>query len=293
MDKLIQAKSILIRRKKPEIWFHVKYGVNIYRGCTHGCIYCDSRSQCYGKEDFEVLEIKENAIVLLENELKRIRNKEVLGVGSMSDPYLPKERKYRMTRKMMETAYKYSFPVHLITKSDIVIDDLDLYKKIMDKSFANITFTITTVDDELAKIIEPSVTLPSDRLKAMKKLSDEGVYTGVALMPVLPFINDDEKGLVELIKKCHENGAKYIIAWFGMTLRDIQRDYFFDKLDIHFLGLKNKYMTSFGNSYECNSLNYKKLWQVYKKETLKYGIITKMSDLEYDKKAGYEQLTLF
>lgn len=293
MDKMIKAKSILIRRKNPECWFYVKYGLNIYRGCSHGCIYCDSRSQCYGKEDFEVLEVKENAIELLENDLSKIRKKGILGVGSMSDPYLPKERKYRMTRKMMELAYKYNFPVHLITKSDIVIDDIDLYKKINEKSFANITFTITTSDDELVQKIEPNVTLSSKRLQAMKKLSDEGIYTGVALMPILPFINDNESNIKQLVKKSYEYGAKYIIASFGVTLRDIQRYYFYEQLDKHFPGIKGKYMNTFGNSYGCNSPNNKKLWSVFKNETEKYGLVIKMKELKHKNSKEDEQLSFF
>lgn len=293
MEKIIKAKSILMRRKSPEYWFYVKYGINIYRGCSHGCIYCDSRSQCYGKEDFEVLEVKENAIELLENELRKIRKKDILGVGSMSDPYLPRERKYRMTRKMMELAYNYNFPVHLITKSDIVIDDIELYKKINEKTFANITFTITTSEDELAKKIEPNVTLSSKRFQAMKKLSNEGIYTGVALMPILPFINDNESNIKQLVKMSYENGAKYIIASFGVTLRDIQRYYFYEQLDKHFPGIKRKYMNTFGNSYGCSSPNNKKLWSVFKNETEKYGLVIKMKELKHKKNKDDEQLSFF
>jgi DNA repair photolyase len=250
MIKPIQAKVMLSPVKQPDSWFGLKYNMNLYRGCQHQCIYCDSRSECYQIEKFNDILVKENAIELLEDELARKRVKGTIGTGSMNDPYMPLEAKLNLTRRALELIARFRFPVHIITKSDLVLRDLDLLRRI-NEVYAAVSFTITTGDDPLAKKLEPGAPTPSARFQAMKTLAENGILAGVTMMPILPFIQDNLENITQIVTRAHESGASYILPSFGVTLRDRQRAYYYDKLDRHFPGLRQKYERRFGDRYFC------------------------------------------
>ncbi len=276
MIKDIQAKTLLARVKGPDDWFGLYYNFNLYRGCQHQCIYCDSRSECYQIEDFnhDVL-VKGNAIELLRKELAGKRVVGTIGTGSMNDPYMPLEAEKRLLCRALETIAEFHFPIHIITKSDLVLRDLDLLLQIS-QVYAAVTFTITTRDDGLAKILEPGAPVPSRRLSAMRALSEKGILTGVTLMPVLPFIEDDEENIASIVSCAHENGAAYILPAFGMTLRDRQRAYYYDKLDKHFPGLRGRYEKAFGERYSAKARDHDRLEAVFTTLCRQYGIATRM-----------------
>lgn len=258
MIREIQAKVLLAHVHQPEPWFGLRYNKNIYRGCQHQCIYCDSRSECYQIENFNDVLVKVNAIDLLRKELPRKRVKGTIGTGSMSDPYLPLEMERGLTGQALQIIAEHQFPVHIITKSDLVLRDLDVLRKI-NQVYAAVTFTLPTVDDSQAKKIEPGAPLPSARLRAMQELAKHGILTGVTMMPILPLIGDSEENIAQIVAQAKANGAAYIIPSFGMTLRDRQRRYYYQKLDQHFPGLKQEYIRRFGNQYFAPAQNLSQL----------------------------------
>src|SRR5512136_1280948 len=219
MIKEIQAKVLLSSAKQLDPWFGIKYTMNLYRGCPHQCIYCDSRSECYQIENFADVLVKVNAIELLKKELPRKRVKGTIGTGSMSDPYLPLEATRRLTAQALDVIAEHQFPIHVLTKSDLVLRDLDALRTIS-RIYATISFTITTADDELGKKIEPGAPLVSRRFAAMARLAGAGLLAGVLLMPVLPFLEDNAENITAIVTRAKECGATYILASFGMTLRD-------------------------------------------------------------------------
>jgi len=271
----IQAKTILNHVKQPDTYFGLKYNLNLYRGCQHQCIYCDSRSECYQIENFADIQVKINAVDLLADALPRKRVRGTIGFGSMNDPYMPVEKKYLLCRQALDVIVRHQFPVHIITKSDLVLRDLDLLKKI-NQVYAAVSFTITAADDDLAKQIEPGAPSSSARFAAMRALADAGIHTGVTMMPILPFIEDTEENITRLVEMAHGSGAEYILPWFGMTLRAGSRDWYYDQLDKRFPGVKSKYIRQFGGRYECNSPDWRKLDKVFQKLVNEYGIKTRM-----------------
>ena len=277
--EFIKAKTILSKVKYGDEWYGVDYNMNLYRGCSHGCIYCDSRSNCYHIENFDIPKGKENALLILEKELSKKTDHGVVGIGSMSDTYNPLETKYEQTRGALKLLSKYNFGVSIDTKSDLILRDLDLLKEINSKNNVIIKFTITTPNDDLSKIIEPYVCVSSKRFAAIKKLTDNGIFAGIMMNPVLPFITDSELDIKKLVKLAHESGAKFIQTFMGMTLRENQRDYYYDKLDIHFKGLKDKYIKYYDERYNCAVPNYKKLYKIFTDECDKYGILYNMKDI--------------
>ncbi|MBP8083941.1 MAG: radical SAM protein [Spirochaetes bacterium] len=293
--KLIPAKTIVSGYCDNNNWFGNNYNMNIYKGCCHGCIYCDSRSDCYQIDNFDEVRSKENALVLIDRDLKSKRRKGVVGTGAMSDPYNPFEREYELTRGALELINKYGFGISIATKSDLVTRDIDLLKQISLHSPVLIKITITTCDDELSRKIEANAPVSSRRFEAVKKLSDNGIFAGVLMMPILPFIEDSEENIIKIIDKAHESGAKFIYPAFGVTLRQNQRDWFFAKTEKLFPGIKEKYIKTFGNSYECLSLNAKQLISTSKTECERLGIFYKMEDIIQGYKQGYSenQLSLF
>ena len=286
----IQAKVLLSHAKQPDPWFGIKYGMNLYRGCQHQCIYCDSRSECYQIENFntDVL-VKANAIDLLRKELASKRVKGTVGTGSMNDPYMPLEEKLNFTGRALAVIAEFHFPVHVMTKSDLVLKDLDTLCQI-NRVYAAVSFTITTADDELAKKLEPGAPLVSERFRAMKTLADHDIHTGVTMMPILPFIEDDEENIRRIVEQAHAHGAAYIIPWFGMSLRDRQRAYYYDKLDDLFPGLRQKYERAFGDQYHCAAPNADRLARVFNELCDRRGIATRMK--QYEPVAG-TQMRLF
>ena len=290
MIREITAKSILQDVKQPDPWFGLRYNMNLYRGCQHGCIYCDSRSQCYKIDNFDSeIVIKENAIPLLKKEIAKKKIKGPIGLGSMNDPYMPVEMEFELTRQALEVIAAHRFPVHVLTKSDLIVRDLELYKKI-NFVYAAVSFTITTADDNLAKKIEPAAPLPSARFQAMQKFASNGVMTGITLMPLLPYIQDNVDNIVDIIKAAKDNGATYIIPAFGVTLRDRQRDYFYQKLDKEFPGLKERYIKKFKNNYFCLPEKSRMLDMIFREQCYKYGIETKIKQFTPGEP---EQLALF
>ncbi len=294
--EFIECKTILTKVKQGNEWFGIDYNMNLYRGCPHRCIYCDSRSNCYHIENFDIVRGKDNALYLLEYELSKKKNSGIIGIGAMSDTYNPLELEYEQTRSALKLISKYNFGVSIDTKSDLILRDIDLLKEINSKNNVIIKFTITTPNDELSKIIEPNVCVSSKRLQAIKTLSDNGIFVGILMNPVLPFITDSEEDIKKLVRLAHLNGAKFIHTFMGMTLRENQRDYYFKKLDEHFPTLKEKYIKYYGDKYNCIVPNANKLYKVFKEECEKYGLLYNMKDIinayKYKRQKG-EQISLF
>jgi DNA repair photolyase len=263
MITTIYAKTILSTVKPgTDNWFGLRYNLNLYRGCQHGCIYCDSRSKCYGIKNFSDIEVKGNALALLEKEISSKREKGTIGFGSMNDPYMPLEKELEFSRQALKIISRHHFPVHLITKSNLVTRDIDLLKEIS-ALYTAVSITITTVDDTLSKQIEPGAPASSERFTAIKTLSKAGIYCGVLLIPVLPYISDQPRNIKEMVCRAKESGAQYMLGAMGMTLREGQREYYYQQLDKKFPGLKNSYMRLYGQQYSCNAPNHDMLRQVF------------------------------
>ena len=275
-----------------------KNGMNLYRGCSHGCIYCDSRSRCYQMDhDFEDIEVKSNGLELLEDALRRKRNKCMIGTGSMSDPYIPLEKELRYTRGALELICRHRFGATLITKSDMVLRDLDLLQEIHRKTRAVVQMTLTTWDDALCKIVEPGVCLTSRRFQVLKEFQKAGIPTVVWLTPILPYINDTKENLQALLECCVDAGVRGVL-WFGagVTLRDGNREYFYQQLDRQFPGMKEQYRKEFGNSYVAASRNDRQLSAMVKDTCGRYGILSEpdrvFAELQrFEEKEGGEQLS--
>ena len=275
-----------------------KNGMNLYRGCSHGCIYCDSRSECYHIEhDFEDIEIKENALELLEDALRKKRKKCMIGTGSMTDPYIPLELELQNVRKSLELIYKYGFGFTVITKSDRILRDLDLLKKINERAKCVVQMTLTTYDEELCRKLEPNVATTKRRYEVLKILQKEGIPTLVWLCPILPFINDTAQNIEGILNYCIDADGYGIICFgMGMTLRDGNREYFYSKLDKLFPGMKEKYISTYGDSYVLTSPNHNGLMKMFYKKCNDNNIVCDNNKIfEYLNKLEdkHEQLTLF
>lgn len=293
--EFIEAKTIISKMKYGAQWFGIDYNMNLYKGCSHGCVYCDSRSNCYQIENFDQVRIKKNAISILEKELASKRKKGVIGIGAMSDTYNPFEQKYEVTRNALKQISKYGFGVSIDTKSDLIVRDIDLLTEIAKKNNVIIKITITTTDDQLSKIIEPHVCKTSRRLKAIRTLSQAGLFVGILMNPVFPFLTDTEENIKNMVRLAHENGAKFIHTYMSVTLRENQRVYYYQQLDKYYPGLKEQYRKQYGNQYICKPKNVKELYQVFTKECKKYGILYQMKDIinAYQQAESKQQLTLF
>lgn len=275
-----------------------KNGMNIYRGCLHGCIYCDSRNRCYGfTHDFEDIEVKENAVYLLEKALRSKRKKCMIGTGSMCDPYIPVEEKLGLTRLCLEVIDQYEFGVAIQTKSTRILRDMDLLSSINRKAKAVVQMTMTTFDEELCKIVEPNVSTTKERFEALLQFKEAGIPTVVWLTPILPFINDTEDNIRGILDYCIRADVKGIICFdMGVTLREGDREYFYQALDKHFPGLKSKYIRTYGNAYEVPSPNAKALMKLFHEICDENGIMRDPMDCfaylnEFPEK--YEQISLF
>ncbi len=222
---------------------------------------------------FEDVEVKENYHELLKKELIK-RPKAMIGTGAMTDPYIPVEKRLKHVRKSLELIHRYGFGFTCITKSDLILRDLDLLKKINENSKAVVQMTLTTADDDLCKVLEPNVCPTSRRVEVLKTLNEEGIPTIVWLCPILPYINDTEENINGILDYCIDSNVYGIICMeMGMTLREGNREYFYEKLDEHFPGLKDKYINKFGNNYGLPSVNNKKLMAIFKKRTSENGIL--------------------
>ncbi len=284
----VQAKGIL----------SAKNGINLYRGCQHGCIYCDSRSVCYGIENFEDIEVKENSIELLETALRHKRKKCMIGTGAMTDPYIPLESELQFTRKALEVIDRHGFGVTVQTKSSSVLRDLDLLKSINSHSKAVVQMTLTTYDDSLCRIIEPNVSPTSERFHALEIFRDAGIPTVVWLDPILPFINDTAENITGILDMCIKAKVYGVICFgMGLTLREGNREYFYRQLDRHFPTLKEKYIRTYGNLYEINSPHNATLMELFHKKCEENGIVHDNSAIfrylsTYEDKSN-EQLSLW
>ncbi len=273
-------------------------GMNIYRGCSHGCVYCDSRSLCYQfTHPFEDIEVKKNAPELLEAALRSRRRKCMIGTGSMSDPYMHIEEELRLTRRCLEIIHQYGFGVAIQTKSDRILRDIDLLDEINRQSKCVVQMTLTTYDDELCKILEPNVCNTKRRIEVLEEMQKRGIPTVVWMTPILPFINDTEENVTAILNECARVGVKGVIDFgMGMTLRDGDREYYYAALDRHFPGMKERYIRRYGNAYEVPSPNAPALRKIMQRICEANGMLASpeecfafMSELP-DK---YPQISLF
>ena len=255
-------------------------GMNIYRGCSHGCIYCDSRSRCYQfTHPFEDIEVKRNAPELLERALKSKRRKCMIGTGSMSDPYMHCEEELRLTRKCLEIILKNGFGAAVQTKSDRILRDLDLLDEINRSAKCVVQMTLTTYDDDLCRILEPNVCSTRRRIEVLETMREKGIPTVVWLTPILPFINDTEENITAILNECVRVGVKGVIDFgMGLTLREGDREYYYAALDRHFPGMKERYMERYGNAYELPSPDAKKLTGIFRKLCREHGILSSPDD---------------
>lgn len=267
-----------------------KNGMNLYRGCTHGCIYCDSRSKCYRMDhSFEDIEVKENAVELLESALKNKRKKCMIGTGAMTDPYIPEEMKIGNVRKSLELIYKYGFGITLHTKSNRILRDIDLLKRINEKTKCVVQMTLTTYDEEMCKKVEPNVCTTKERFEVLKTMRDEGIPTVVWLSPVLPFINDTKENISGILDYCIEAQVYGIICFsMGLTLRDGNREYFYRQLDRLFPGLKEKYIKYYGDQYIADSPDNSELMDFFYRKCSSNGIICDNNKI-FEYLFGFEQ----
>ena len=276
-----------------------KNGMNLYRGCQHGCIYCDSRSACYHMEhDFEDVEVKENAITLFEDALRRKRKPCMIGMGSMTDPYIPLEEELCHTQRALELVARYGFGVTLITKSARVLRDLELLKKINEQTKCVVQMTLTTYDEALCRKLEPNVSTTKERFEALKRLRNAGIPTVVWLCPILPAINDTVENIKGILDYCAEAKVQGIICFgMGLTLREGNREYFYKQLDLHFPGLKAEYIRRYGNAYMLESPNSRELMKLFYQHCREAGILHDNDQIfrflnEFEKKKQ-AQLSLF
>lgn len=275
-------------------------GMNIYRGCTHGCIYCDARSACYQMHHaFEDIEVKKNAPELLEKALRGKRKKCMIGTGGMSDPYQHCEEQLQLTRRCLELIERYGFGLAIQTKSDRILRDLDLLRSIHRKTKCVVQITLTTFDDKLCRIIEPHVCPTGRRIEVLNILRDEGLPTVVWMTPILPFINDTEENIRKILEACKKAGVYGILTFgTGVTLRDGDRQYFYRKLDEYFPGMKERYIRTYGNAYEVPSPRRAYLDRLVREECRQAGMVCDAAELfaylhRFEDKTAGEQLTLF
>lgn len=275
----IDTKQVLMKTSSPEEWFGFDYTINLYKGCMHGCIYCDSRSQCYRIDHFDIVRGKKDSHLILSNELKGKKKKGIIGMGSMSDPYNGFEKEEKLTREALKRIAYYGFGVGINTKSDLVLRDLDILIQIHKKYTSVINVTITTADDDCAKKIEPYAPSSTKRFEVVRKCKEAGLISGILMTPVLPFITDSKENIQSIIEKAAISHADYIVTYMGVTLRQNQRDYYYEKLDELFPGLSYQYQRVFQNRYHCETPLWRENWEFFKQECQKHGILYEMDDI--------------
>ena len=292
----ISVKTILAP-KKDNSWFGTEYNMNLYKGCCHGCIYCDSRSDCYQISDFDTVRAKENALTILAKELHSKTKTGVIGTGAMSDPYNPYEAVHCLTGRALELIDRYGFGIAIATKSSLITRDIGVLKKIKAHSPVLCKITITCAEDELSSKLEPGVSVSSERFQAVKNLSEEGIFAGILMIPLLPNLTDTPENILQIIHKGKESGARFIYPMFGLTMRSGQREYMYEKLNELFPGkkLKDAYIRQFGANYVCNSPRERELRQIFASECNRLGILYRMDDIIHAYRQDYEyrQLSLF
>ncbi|MCM1024731.1 MAG: radical SAM protein [Prevotella sp.] len=294
--KTVPAKTILQKTKSSE-WFGSDYNMNLYKGCCHGCIYCDSRSDCYQIEDFGTVRAKENCLQILRDELRRKVRTGVVGTGAMCDPYNTFEETELLTRHALELIDAFGFGVHVLTKSSLIARDTDVFLGIAEHSPVLCQVTVTAAEDGLSALVEPNVSVTSARFNAVAEMSQNGLFTGVVMNPLLPFIEDAEENVLGIVRGAKECGARAVYPMFGLTMRSGQREYFYRKLEEKFpnSGLAERYAKTYGERYECNSPRAKRLWKVFSEECDRLGLLYEMRDIISAYRQGYGdgQLTFF
>lgn len=292
----IPAKTIVNRTKDPS-WFGTEYNMNIYRGCCHGCIYCDSRSDCYHIDQFDQVKVKADALRIIRDDLESKAKIGVVGTGSMSDPYKPFEEELQLTRRALTLLEAYGFGVAIATKSDLIVRDIDVLTSINRTMPAICKVTLTTCDDSLAAKIEPRAPSPSRRLAAVERLSEAGLFTGILMMPILPFLEDSPENVRDIVNRAADAGARFVYPALGMTCRAGQREYFYQQLEKQFpgQGLSERYRRRYGDRYQCASPRARALWDVFQDACNHRGLLSSMGRIVTASRRGHEsdQLSLF
>ena len=292
----IPAKHLLIRNKSTA-WFGSDHTVNLYRGCCHGCIYCDSRSDCYRIDQFDKVRAKENALPLLRDELRRKIRPGIAGMGAMSDPYNPFEAELRLTRHALELLDAFQFGVTIATKSSLILRDTDMLSMMKEHVPVLCKITVTTTDAALAAKLEPHAPTPAQRLEAVRGLSEAGIFTGVLLMPVLPFLEDSVENVLAVTEAAAKAGARFVYPAFGVTMRPGQREFFLQKLESAFPGqnLSARYLRQYGERYACPSPRARRLWEVFSRRCNELGLLCRMDHITsaYQRGCGNRQLSFF
>ena len=263
-------------------FFYADWNMNIYRGCSHGCIYCDSRSVCYQIDRFDTVRPKENALGLLKNELRSKRSAGVITMGSMSDPYNPLEKDLLLTHGALELIRKHRFGAAFTTKSALCARDASLLADISRNAPVCARLTITCADDDLCRKIEPCVSVSSERFAAMRSLADQGVFTGTWLNPLLPHITDTEDNIRRIVQMTADAGGRFVVCFFGMTLRTGNREYYFDALERDFPGVREKYLRHYGNAYELTVPDDERLYDAFREECTKRCVHWRFSDINHE-----------
>lgn len=292
----VKTRTIMTKSDQGEKWFGIDYHMNLYKGCSFGCIYCDSRSDCYHINNFDEVKSKVDALEILESELASKGYRGVVSFGTLSDPYNPEEKSLEITRNALKLIAKYGFGVSIDTKSDLILRDIDILQEIALNNSVIIKISISVADDDMAKKLEPNVISSTKRFEVLKALTEASLYAGVLLTPVLPFLTDTEENIRAIISKSSDANAKFIYTKMGMNLRTNQRTYYYQKLDELYPGLSSDYEAVYGNKYFCSSLQYRHLMELFLKLCHQKGILTEMEDIIKDYKKVVpmnEQISLF
>lgn len=279
MQPLIAKHLLTPLKPSMEDFFYADWNMNLYRGCCHGCIYCDSRSVCYQIDHFDSVRHKENALTLLDDELRSKRKPGVITMGSMSDVYNPLEEKLLLTRHALELIREHRFGAAFTTKSAMCARDADILADIGRHAPVCARLTVTCADDDLCLKIEPRVSVSSERFAAMRTLADHGVFTGVWLNPLLPFLTDTEENIRHIVQMTADSGGRFVVCFFGMTLRTGNREYYFDALERDFPGVRSDYLRKYGNAYELTVPNAERLYDAFRNECVKQGMRWKFADV--------------
>lgn len=290
----VQAKHLLTPvRCRPDEFYHADWNMNLYRGCSHGCIYCDSRSACYGIDRFDLVRPKADALALLEKELRSKRTTGVITMGAMSDPYNPLEEQLLLTRGALQLMLRHGFGAAFTSKSALCARDADLLAAVSSRAPVCARLTITCADDALCRIIEPNVSVSSERFAALRTLAGAGVYAGVWLNPVLPYLTDTEENLRSIVRRTAEAGGRFVVCFFGMTLRTGNREYYFDALTRDFPGIREHYLREYGNAYEISARRPEALHAAFTDECRKCGLHWRFGDINREMLARMPHQTSF
>lgn len=293
--EFIEAKTLLRKVNfDPNFWFGINYIMNLYKGCNHGCVYCDSRSDKYYIKDFDVIRGKKNIDYILKKELSRVSTG-VIDIGAMSDTYNVLEGKYELTKSALGLIDIFGFGVSITSKSNLIVRDKLILSSISRNHSANIKISITSCDDSLAKRLEPFAPSTTDRMDTIRELSSAGIYTGVLITPVIPFITDSKENIESIISRAAENGARFIYTKFGMTMRPGQREHYYSFLAEHYPKILQKYRNVYGYQYNCEAQNMEELKDTLISQCMKYGLKYEMNDIieENSIKNQFQQISLF